>query len=208
MLSLTASSEKHHFDVERRRVVVLRMDDSRLQSTSRNGTLNLGLHQGAAAGNLGLVKFALDHGQPVNSQLHGVLPIHAASCGGSSAAVQYLIDHGADVNARRARRNSIEYGAGNKREDYVAGTSGSTPLLFASANGHRDAVELLLRNGAKPHIPDKYGATPISVALARNHRDIVTILENSQNVQMPKKGKRRVFTSKKYTCWKKWWQKM
>jgi ankyrin repeat protein len=62
---------------------------------------NLGLHQGAATGNIGLVKFALDLGQPVNSVLNGVLPIHVACCSGSVQTVQMLLDHGADVNARR-----------------------------------------------------------------------------------------------------------
>ena len=57
------------------------------------------LHHAAASGNLGLVEFALSHGQPINSVLNGVLPLHAACAGGSEAVVQYLIDEGADVNA-------------------------------------------------------------------------------------------------------------
>ena len=49
----------------------------------------------------GLVKYALMHGQPVNSVLNGVLPIHIAASSGSELVVQMLIDAGADVNAAR-----------------------------------------------------------------------------------------------------------
>ncbi|KIY54005.1 hypothetical protein FISHEDRAFT_20864, partial [Fistulina hepatica ATCC 64428] len=80
-------------------------------------------------------EYALAHGQPVNSALDGVLPLHAACAGGSEPVVKLLIDHGADVNALRLpRRYSNE-----KTRDGTApivGTSGSTPLHFASANGN------------------------------------------------------------------------
>jgi ankyrin repeat protein len=61
----------------------------------------LGLHFAAATGNVGLVKYALSHGQPINSVLDGVLPIHAACSGGNDLVVRLLIDSGADVNAPR-----------------------------------------------------------------------------------------------------------
>ncbi|TDL14090.1 hypothetical protein BD410DRAFT_757389, partial [Rickenella mellea] len=61
----------------------------------------LDLHSAAAAGNLGLVEYAIRHGQPVNSVLDGVLPLHAAAAGGSVVVVLYLIDQGADVNVPR-----------------------------------------------------------------------------------------------------------
>lgn len=64
-------------------------------------TVNLGLHAGSASGNLGLVKFALDNGQPIDSVVNGLLPIHAACAGGHVQVVKYLLDRGADVNARR-----------------------------------------------------------------------------------------------------------
>ena len=60
------------------------------------------MHFAAASGNLGLVEFALSHGQPINSVLNGVLPLHAACAGGSEVVVKYLIDEGADVNAPRS----------------------------------------------------------------------------------------------------------
>ena len=63
---------------------------------------SLGLHSAAATGNVGLVGYALDHGQPINSVLDGVLPLHAACAGGNVQVVKLLIDHGADVNAPRS----------------------------------------------------------------------------------------------------------
>lgn len=62
---------------------------------------SLGLHYAAASGDVGLVGYALNHGQPVNSVVDGVLPLHAACAGGNSQVVKLLIDHGADVNAQR-----------------------------------------------------------------------------------------------------------
>lgn len=62
---------------------------------------SLGLHSAAATGNIGLVEYALDHGQPINSVLDGVLPLHAACAGGNEQVVKLLIEHGADVNAPR-----------------------------------------------------------------------------------------------------------
>jgi len=62
---------------------------------------NLGLHSAAASGDYGLVRYALANGQPINSVLHGVLPIHVACSGGDEQVVNLLIDNGADVNAPR-----------------------------------------------------------------------------------------------------------
>ncbi len=62
---------------------------------------HLGLHAAAATGNIGLAKYAISHGQPINSVIDGVLPLHAACSGGSDMVVRLLIDNGADVNAPR-----------------------------------------------------------------------------------------------------------
>ncbi|KAG1864423.1 hypothetical protein F4604DRAFT_1783421 [Suillus subluteus] len=86
---------------------------------------HLGLHSAAVSGDIGLVQFALNHGQPVNSVLDGVLPLHAACAGGNDLVVNLLIKHGADVNA--PSRDSAAP---------IVGTSGATPLHFAAANGH------------------------------------------------------------------------
>ncbi|KAM0754075.1 hypothetical protein T439DRAFT_285116, partial [Meredithblackwellia eburnea MCA 4105] len=82
----------------------------------------------------GLVTYALRNGQPVNSVLNGVLPLHAAASSGNEAIVKLLIEYGADVNSPRLpRRYSNDQSRGS---GLAVGTSGSTPLHFAAANGH------------------------------------------------------------------------
>ncbi|EMD37599.1 hypothetical protein CERSUDRAFT_114247 [Gelatoporia subvermispora B] len=124
---------------------------------------NLGLHSAAASGNLGLVKYALDHGQPINSVVDGVLPLHAACSGGNDLVVKLLIEKGADVNAPRLPRR---YSSDRNRDNSapIVGTSGSTPLHFACANGNISVVLTLLLHGAHPDRPDKHGVTPEMVA--------------------------------------------
>ncbi|ORZ13308.1 ankyrin repeat-containing domain protein [Lobosporangium transversale] len=112
---------------------------------------NLGLHSGAASGNLGLVKFALDNGQPIDSVLNGVYAIHAACCSNANVAVvMFLIERGADVNARRLPRKYS-----NEKSVQTVGTTGSTPLHFAAANGCLAIVDILLRHGAIVDMTDK-----------------------------------------------------
>ncbi|KAI0949666.1 hypothetical protein AcW1_009205 [Taiwanofungus camphoratus] len=124
---------------------------------------HLGLHSAAATGNIGLVKYALDNGQPVNSVLDGVLPLHAACSGGNDLVVRLLIEKGADVNAPRLPRR---YSSDKNRDASapIVGASGSTPLHFACANGHTDVVLTLLMHGAHPDRPDKHGTTPEMLA--------------------------------------------
>ncbi|KAK3806469.1 MAG: hypothetical protein J3Q66DRAFT_272953, partial [Benniella sp.] len=77
--------------------------------------------------------FALDNGQPIDSTINGVQPLHAACCNnGNVPVVLFLIERGADVNARRCpRKYSGERIVGSQ----AVGTTGSTPLHFAAANG-------------------------------------------------------------------------
>ncbi|KAG0278115.1 hypothetical protein BGZ95_004710 [Linnemannia exigua] len=143
-------------------------------SSKKQPALNLGLHSGAASGNLGLVKFALDNGQPIDSVVNGVLPIHAACCSnGNVPVVLFLIERGADVNSRRYPR---KYSGDRVLGAQTVGTTGSTPLHFAAANGCLTIVEILLRHGATPDLADKYGSTPYTVATARNHPDVAALL--------------------------------
>ncbi|KAF8557996.1 hypothetical protein OG21DRAFT_1388435, partial [Imleria badia] len=95
---------------------------------------HLGLHSASASGDIGLVQYALSHGQPVNSVLDGVLPLHAASAGGNVLVVNFLIECGADVNAPRLPRRYSDRSRDTAAP--IVGTSGSTPLHFAAANGH------------------------------------------------------------------------
>ncbi|KAF8893900.1 hypothetical protein BD779DRAFT_1467501 [Infundibulicybe gibba] len=127
---------------------------------------SLGLHSAAATGDVGLVEYALEHGQPINSVLDGVLPLHAACAGGSERVVKMLIEHGADVNAPRLPRR---YSNDKNRDTSapIVGTSGSTPLHFAAANGNTNIITILLHRGAHANRADKHGVTP--EMLARQH---------------------------------------
>ncbi|KAJ7594606.1 hypothetical protein C8J56DRAFT_821453 [Mycena floridula] len=124
---------------------------------------NFDLHSAAAAGNIGLVEYALTRGQPVNSVLDGVLPLHAACAGGDEQVVKLLIEHGADVNAPRLPR---KYSTGGNRDASapIVGTSGSTPLHFAAANGNKNIITTLLLRGAHADRADKHGVTPEMLA--------------------------------------------
>ncbi|KAF9153808.1 hypothetical protein BG015_002574 [Linnemannia schmuckeri] len=128
-----------------------------------------------------LVKFALDNGQPIDSVVNGVLPIHAACCSnGNVAVVLFLIERGADVNSRRYPR---KYSGDRVVGAQTVGTTGSTPLHFAAANGCLAIVEILLRHGATPDLADKYGSTPYTVATARNHPDVAALLHMHLSMQ-------------------------
>ncbi|KAI8098360.1 ankyrin repeat-containing domain protein [Gilbertella persicaria] len=145
---------------------------------------SLGLHSAAMNGNVGLVKFALDHGAAIDSVVNGYMPLQLACINENHiAVVQYLIDRGADVNAQRwSKKHSTD------KSQAVAGATGSTALHVACANGCTKIVDLLLRNGAKINVRDKYGSRPIDVAAAKHHTEIVKLLETFGSMQIMLKG--------------------
>ena len=58
------------------------------------------------------------------------------------------------------------------------GTSGSTPLHFAAANGNSDVVTLLLLHGAHADRADKHGITPEMLAQQNGWVECVKVLNN------------------------------
>jgi len=98
---------------------------------------NLELHSAAANGNVGLVHYALTHGQPVNSLLHGCVPLHAASSGGNVTVVRMLIERGADVNAPRLPRRYSDKGKTSNMPS--VGTTGEYQWQQLSRNPNREA---------------------------------------------------------------------
>ncbi|KAG0355888.1 hypothetical protein BG005_005191 [Podila minutissima] len=96
------------------------------------------------------------------------------------AVVLFLIEHGADVNARRYPR---KYSGEKTMGAQTVGTTGSTPLHFAAANGCLAIVEVLLRHGAIVDLTDKYGSSPLNVAIARNHPEVASVLHMHSSMQ-------------------------
>ncbi|KAF9570679.1 hypothetical protein EC968_001512 [Mortierella alpina] len=94
------------------------------------------------------------------------------------AVVLFLIERGADVNARRLPRKYS-----NEKGVQTVGTTGSTPLHFAAANGCLTVVDILLRHGAIVDMTDKYGSSPLSVAAARNHPEVASLLRQYSAMQ-------------------------
>ncbi|KAJ7232791.1 hypothetical protein B0H12DRAFT_1192272 [Mycena haematopus] len=137
---------------------------------------SLGLHSAAATGDVGLVEYALTRGQPINSVLDGVLPLHAAAAGGNESVVKLLIERGADVNAPRLPRR---YSNDKNRDTSapIVGTSGSTPLHFAAANGHTNIVQALLLRGAHANRADKHGITPEMLARQNGWDECAEVLK-------------------------------
>ncbi|KAL9540575.1 hypothetical protein MBANPS3_009608 [Mucor bainieri] len=139
----------------------------------------LGLHWAATTGNVGLIKFALDHGVPIDSAVNGFVPLQLACISDNNiAAVQYLIDRGADVNIQKwSKKHSID------KTQAVPGATGSTALHVACANGCIKIVDLLIRNNARIDVKDKYGSTPLDVAQAKHETEIVKLLKAAREQQ-------------------------
>lgn len=140
---------------------------------------NLGLHSAAATGNIGLVKYALENGQPVSSLLNGLLPLHAASAGGNETVVRFLLSYGADVNAVRERSQR-----GSSSQPGM-GAEGSTSLHFAAAEGHLGVIRLLLDRGARPAEQDRNGVTPEMLATDNGHAACASLLRSWQAAYGP-----------------------
>ena len=60
----------------------------------------------------------------------------------------------------------------------IVGTSGSTPLHFAAANGNTNVVSLLLLHGAHANHPDKHGVTPELIAKQNGWLECAQVLRN------------------------------
>lgn len=90
----------------------------------------------------------IDKGGNVNAVgPFGYTPVLCADLS-DTLLVSYLIQHGADVNARN--------------------DTGTTALMSAASDLHKDAVHMLLAKGAAPNTQDKDGQTPLMQAITSN----------------------------------------
>jgi uncharacterized protein len=63
----------------------------------------------------------------------------------------------------------------------IQGEAGRTPLHFAAANGHNDAVKFLLENGADPLAEDEDGFPAQAAAQQWDHLDTAKIIAEAIN---------------------------
>lgn len=77
-----------------------------------------------------------------------------------------------------SRRLPRRFSSDKSRDAPIVGTSGSTPLHFACANGHAPVVLTLLMHGAHPNRADKHGTTPEMLARQNGWVACADILHN------------------------------
>jgi ankyrin repeat protein len=109
---------------------------------------------------------------------YGETPLTLACSNGNAAIAQMLLAGGADANAGRWSGETalmIAAGSGNPRViqmlldhgakvDAVESHKGQNALMWAAANRHTEAVDLLLKAGANPNTASKSGFTPLVFA--------------------------------------------
>jgi len=139
--------------------------------------VDLHMHSAVISGNIGMIRFALDHGQSIHSAVNGLQAIHVAAGFGQLAIIKYLVSRGANVNCRRGSTMPDGTEINNDK------IKGPTPLHFAASNGHAQVVDYLLERGADPDMEDQYGCTPIDIALAQGYTDIYKSLMEYSTLQ-------------------------
>lgn len=88
-----------------------------------------------------------------------------AHCASSTRGMQWLLEHGADPNVPSYVDNA-----------YPAANASEVPLHRISANGRRDAAQLLLDHGAVVDATRADGRTPYALALRNGHSDVAAVL--------------------------------
>lgn len=122
-------------------------------------------------GEIGTVRFLLDHGANVNcpvdltSPVYQETPLHAAALHGNTATCRWLLEQGADLHHRLADRIGVQ--------------SGWLPLHSAAWNGSVEVVRLLMEKGASPTEPCHeagQGRTPFHLAVLKGNLPVVRLM--------------------------------
>ena len=92
---------------------------------------------------------------------HGPHPIHFAARDGDLAGIELALQHGESVDVQ---------------VDGADDPDASTPLLWATAAGQIDAVQLLIERGADVDQADVYMASPLRKAAWHGHADVLSAL--------------------------------
>ncbi|TGZ55296.1 hypothetical protein CRM22_010458 [Opisthorchis felineus] len=113
----------------------------------RDADNNTLLHHACLLGNVEAVRLLLDAGlHPNVGNVDGHTALCDAALNGSTEVISLLLNHGVDVNP------SSYWGS---------------PLMYATKNGHIDAMRLLIKAGAAVNAPDRSGLCPLHVAIQK-----------------------------------------
>ena len=166
-----------------------------VNSTAAGGTP---LCKAAAAGQLRVVNYLLDHGANIDLKCGGDAPLHEATSSGNKAMVELLLKRGADVNATDGTGGTALHIATQNGFRTVAemllsfhadpnarnadSNQRRTPLHFAASLGHIEMMKLLIGAGADVNAKDKVGSTPLFDAIgAGKTESLKTLLAAKSN---------------------------
>jgi len=119
----------------------------------------------AHTGDVRAISKWIERGGELNRPFSGFsIPPLCLACGcGHLEAAKLLIQAGALIDMKRY----------------------DSPILFASKEGHKDIVDLLIRNGANVNVTTVKGQHPLHFASKEGHKDIVNLLiRNGANVNV------------------------
>jgi len=157
--------------------------EARADPNSADATGETCLMMAADTGDPKLVKALLSHGAAVDARdpEFQQTALMFAARGGHTAVVRLLLEHGAQVDAQTRTGKTPEFrtpasNSGSKGAGIVRGgwpergerdptPGGKTALLYATREGHLDAVQILVSAGAQLEKSDADGVTPLLTAV-------------------------------------------
>ncbi len=154
------------------------------------------LYAASETGDVNTVKQLLDNGgNPNEVNAHGWSPFLISAAQGHENIIDLFLEYGANVNqsntlGKTALMFASKYGAISMMKKLINhganinmndSASSGTPLMVASANGDKEAVELLLSNDADMSIMDRNNKTALDYAEQSKHGEIAKILRKKMN---------------------------